>query len=191
MVERSRRRHDVYDNTLTKMIATTAVLAAIAALHTGAAGAVLLDTDGDTASTSVAVSVPSEPSAIPYLSHGIGVDETLYADTATPQGTVEPGTIPYLSHGIGVDESQFSGQPSLGLTGDSALTRVSAPEPEGLTGDSPRTRGDIATASSGTVSSSDDDEGWVGLGSGLAAVFAVAVGALYLSTRHRGRVALP
>ena len=181
----------MYDNTLTKMIATTAVLAAIAALHTGAAGAVLLDTDGDTASTSVAVSVPSEPSAIPYLSHGIGVDETLYADTATPQGTVEPGTIPYLSHGIGVDESQFSGQPSLGLTGDSALTRVSAPEPEGLTGDSPRTRGDIATASSGTVSSSDDDGGWVGLGSGLAAVFAVAVGALYLSTRHRGRVALP
>ena len=35
--------------------------------------------------------------------------------------TVQPGTIPYLSHGIGVDESQFSGQPSVGLTGDSAL----------------------------------------------------------------------
>ena len=33
--------------------------------------------------------------------------------------TVQPGTIPYLSHGIGVDESQFSGQPSVGLTGDS------------------------------------------------------------------------
>ena len=30
-------------------------------------------------------------------------------------------TIPYLSHGIGVDASQFSGQPSVGLTGDSAL----------------------------------------------------------------------
>ena len=42
---------------------------------------------------------------------------------------VERQTIPYLSHGIGVDESQFSGrawggQVSLGLTGDSALTRV-------------------------------------------------------------------
>ena len=35
--------------------------------------------------------------------------------------TVQPGTIPYLSHGIGVDESQFSGQPSVGLTGDAAL----------------------------------------------------------------------
>lgn len=34
---------------------------------------------------------------------------------------VQPVTIPYLSHGIGVDESQFSGQPSVGLTGDSAL----------------------------------------------------------------------
>ena len=181
----------MYDNTLNKMIATTAVLAAMAMLLSGSAGAALLDADGDSAGGAAAVSVASEPPAIPYLSHGIGVDETLYADTATPQGTVEPGTIPYLSHGIGVDESQFSGEPSLGLTGDSALTRVSAPEPEGLTGDSPRTRGQIVTASSGTGSSSDDDEGWVGLGSGLAAVFAVAVGALYLSTRHRGRVALP
>ena len=35
--------------------------------------------------------------------------------------TVQPGTIPYLSHGIGVDESRFSGQPSVGPTGDSAL----------------------------------------------------------------------
>ena len=51
--------------------------------------------------------------------------------------TVEQQTIPYLSHGIGVDASQFSGQASLGLTGDSPLTRVSAPEPEGLTGDRP------------------------------------------------------
>jgi hypothetical protein len=192
MVERSRRRHDVYDNTLTKMIATTAVLAAMAALQAGHAGAVLLDTEGDSAGGSTAVAVASEPSAIPYLSHGIGVDETLYDETATPQGTVEQITIPYLSHGIGVDESQFSGEPSLGLTGDSALTRVSAPEPEGLTGDSPRTRGDIATASSGgTFSSNEDDWTWVGLGSGLAALFAAAVGALYLSARHRGRVALP
>lgn len=43
---------------------------------------------------------------------------------AGPANAAEPGTIPYLSHGIGVDESQFSGQGSLGLTGDSALTRV-------------------------------------------------------------------
>jgi hypothetical protein len=35
----------------------------------------------------------------------------------------QPGTIPYLSHGIGVDESLFSGRPSLGLNGDSAATR--------------------------------------------------------------------
>ena len=182
----------MYDNTLMKMFATTAVLATVAALLAGPAGAVLLDVDGDSASGSTAVAVTGEPSTIPYLSHGIGVDEALYANTATPEAVVEPVTIPYLSHGIGVDESQFSGEPSLGLTGDSALTRVSAPEPEGLTGDSPRTRGDIAAASSGsTLSANEDDWTWVGLGSGLAAVFAAAVGALYLSARQRGRVALP
>jgi len=40
------------------------------------------------------------------------------APAVTP---VQPGTIPYLSQGIGVDESRFSGQPSVGRTGDSAL----------------------------------------------------------------------
>ena len=181
-----------HDNTLTKMLATTAVLAAVAALLAGPAGAVLLDADSDSVGGSTAVAAAADPVAIPYLSHGIGVDETLYAETATPQAVVEPVTIPYLSHGIGVDESQFSGEPSLGLTGDSAITRVSAPEPEGLTGDSALARSEIATASSGsTISSGDDDWSWVGLGSGLAAVFAAAAGALYLSARHRGRVALP
>jgi hypothetical protein len=181
----------MYDMTPIKMLMATGVLAAVAALFAGPAGAVLLDTDGDSGGVAVGPG-GGHASTIPYLSHGIGVDESLYAETATPQVESQTTTIPYLSHGIGVDESQFSGEPSLGLTGDSALPRVSAPEPEGLTGDSPRTRGDIATASSGgTFSSNEGDWTWVGLGSGLAALFAAAVGALYLSARHRGRVALP
>jgi hypothetical protein len=82
-----------------------------------------------------------------------------------------------MSHGIGVDESLFSGQqPSLGLTGDSPLTRGDMPS-------SPTTQ---------AVSSGDDFEWtWVGVGAGLTALLAAAMGGLYLSARHRGRIALP
>ena len=173
------------------MLMTTAVLAAAAALFAGPAGAVLLDTDGD--SGGVAVTTTGTASTIPYLSHGIGVDESLYAETAQPQVESQPTTIPYLSHGVGVDESVFAGeQESLGLTGDSSLTRVSAPEPDALTGDSAMGRAELANGASVTATSSgDDDWTWVGIGSGLAALFAAAVGAIILSARHRGRVALP
>ena len=127
----------MYDMTPIKMLLATGVLAAVAALFAGPAGAVLLDTDGGSGGVAVGT-VTGQASTIPYLSHGVGVDESLYAETATPQVESQTTTIPYLSHGIGVDESLFAGeQPSIGLTGDSALTRVSAPEPEGLTGDSP------------------------------------------------------
>jgi hypothetical protein len=84
-------------------------------------------------------------------------------------------------------------QPSLGLTGDSALTRVSAPEPEGLTGDSALTRVDRPVIGSGqaTSSGSDTDWTWIGLGTGMAALLAAALTGFYFSARHRGRVALP
>jgi hypothetical protein len=104
----------------------------------------------------------------------IAAREALQSPTQTAPGA--PGTIPYLSHGIGVDESLFSGQqPSVGLTGDSALTR----------GDMP------SSSTTQAVSSSDDfDWMWVGVGGGLAAL-AAAMGGFYLSARHRGRIALP
>ena len=139
-----------------RMLLTTAVLAAVAALFAGGANAMLLDVEGG--SGGPAAAAPGAPGTIPYLSHGIGVDESLFsgqapstltgvhaalqrdrgAETAATESAApgSPGTIPYLSHGIGVDASQFSGQTSLGLTGDSARTRM-APEPRGLTGDSP------------------------------------------------------
>ena len=153
----------------------------------------LLDTDGDSGGVAV-VTGAGQASTIPYLSHGVGVDESLFAETARPQVESQTTTIPYLSHGIGVDESLFAGeQSSIGLTGDSALTRVSAPEPEGLTGDSPLGRAGITSVVGDTTAgaSNDDDWTWIGLGSGLAALFAVAFGAMFLSARHRGRVALP
>jgi hypothetical protein len=193
MVERSSRRHEMYDMTPIKMLMATGVLAAAAALFAGPAGAVLLDTDGDSGGVAVGT-VTGQASTIPYLSHGVGVDESLFAETARPQVESQTTTIPYLSHGIGVDESLFAGeQPSIGLMGDSALTRVSAPQPAGLTGDSPLGRGGITSVIGDTTAgaSNDDDWTWVGLGSGLAALFAVAFGAMFLSARHRSRVALP
>ena len=50
-----------HDNTLTKMLATTAVLAAVAALLAGPAGAMLLDADSDSVGGSTAVAAASRP----------------------------------------------------------------------------------------------------------------------------------
>ena len=83
------------DGTTTRMLLTTAVFAAVAALMALPAHAVLLDVEGG----------------------GAGSAATM------PAPTSEPGTIPYLSHGVGVDQSLFQGQTPLGLTGDGALTR--------------------------------------------------------------------
>jgi hypothetical protein len=180
--------------TTARMLMTTAVLAAVAALFAGGANAMLMDVDGG-GTTNGAVTAPTaQPFTIPYVSHGIGVDESLFTGRSRETQatfTVEPSAIPYLSQGVGVDESQFSGLPSLGLTGDSALTRVSAPEPEGLTGDSALTR------YPGTVtlptSSGGNDLDWTsfGAGAGMAAVLAAAIGGIWLTSRRRGGVALP
>ena len=133
--------------------------------------------------------------------------------------TVQPGTIPYLSHGIGVDESQFSGQPSVGLTGDSALKvdravaaankaydeyRVKSAiaarqalftdqQPSvGLTGDSAVTRYP-GTVTLPTASSASDgvDWSWFGLGAGMTALLAAGIAAVVMTTRRRGGIALP
>jgi hypothetical protein len=202
------------DNTTTRMLLTTAVFAAVAALLAGPASAFVTDGDGgDRGTASVAAQPQVEPGTIPYLSHGIGVDESQFSG-ATVDNTLDPaiqaaiqarkseaavarllaekGPIPYLSHGIGVDQSLFQGeQSSLGLTGDSPLTRVVGQEPEGLTGDSPRTRGEVFQANSSLASDTEVNWTWVGFGAGMAALLAAVMGALYFSARHRDRVALP
>lgn len=196
------------DMATTRMLLTTAVLAAVAALIAAPAQSFVMDVEGG---GSASVSATIEPGTIPYLSHGIGVDETLFAGGAVNEldpairtaiaareaegasaQSSQTGPIPYLSHGMGVDESQFSGQQSLGLTGDSPLGRVAAPEPEGLTGDGALTRVDtpVATAQSSS-SGTDRDWTWIGVGVGFSAALAAAMAALYFSARQRGRVALP
>lgn len=45
---------------------------------------------------------------IPYLSHGVGVDQSAYSGTST-KSTKTPLVIPYLSQGHGVDQSLYVG----------------------------------------------------------------------------------
>ena len=54
----------------------------------------------------------SAPSAIPYLSHGIGVDAATFVGT----GVRTAPSIPYLSHGVGVSPAAFGGTGVTGVT---------------------------------------------------------------------------
>ena len=178
------------DNLNSRMFLTTAVLAAVAALLVGPASAHPVDEGSDAGRTSV---------------------------TAPP--TIQPGTIPYLSHGVGVDESRFSGKPSVGLAGDTALevdravaaadeaydtwrdrTAIAARQAlftderpsVGLTGDGALTRSSGTLAPAAASSATDGIE-WssFGLGAGMTALLAVGIAGLVLTTRRRGGIALP
>jgi len=119
---------------------------------------------------------------IPYLSHGIGVDESLYS------GQTLAGVHAALQH-----SRSTAGQSTVtpGLSGDSASTRVSAPEPVGLTGDSAPTRYPGTVTLPATSGGSELDWSSFGIGAGMAALLAAAVASLVLTTRRRGGVALP
>ena len=202
------------NHTTIQMLLTTAVVAAFAALLAGPASAYVMDVEGGggSGSATVATQPQVEPGTIPYLSHGVGVDQSLFQgatasneldpairtaiqareSSASVNAPADSGPIPYLSHGIGVDQSLFQGEQSLGLTGDSPITRVVGQEPQGLTGDGPRTRGEIYFADGASLDTRTDvNWTWVGFGVGMAALLAAAMGALYLSARNRDRVALP
>jgi hypothetical protein len=117
-----------------------------------------------------------------------------------------------------VDEGPLAGEASVGLTGEEsakvdravaaadaafdALRARTAIEVRqalgqqssvGLTGDGPRSRGQVLpeNAALATGDASDVNWTWVGFGAGMAALLAAAMGALYLSARHRDRVSLP
>ena len=208
------------DNLSSRMILTTAVFAAVAAFLAGPASAYVMDVEGGGGSGTAAVAAQPQvqPGTIPYLSHGIGVDQAQFSGTvdqldpairtamvaeaaakAKAQASAAPGAIPYLSHGIGVDQSLFQGEQSLGLTGDSPITRVVGQEPAGATGDFVLRRSGAGTTGSQIYladgasldTGTDVNWTWVGFGAGMAALLAAAMGALYLSARHRDRVVLP
>jgi len=203
MVERSERRREMKAPATTRMLLTTALLAAVAVLLASPAQAFWMDVEGG-GGTGTATAAPApalEPGAIPYLSHGIGVDESLFAGQSAV--TIEPGAIPYLSQGVGVDESLFAGQQrvlrdDLRFDGSpDAIDRYVANQQSSTPalGGSPdaidRYMGRTSVAAQSGTTGNDFDWTWVGLGAGFCALLAAAMTGLYLSARHRGRVALP
>jgi len=159
-----------------------------------------------------------EQQTIPYRSQGVGVDESQFAGKASARPTGvhaalmnrdESTSAAKLPHGVQVVLSPPSDSQTLGLTGDSALTRastpesqslgltgdsplfrVSAPEPEGLTGDGALTRVP-ETAPTATVSGGNDID-WTSFGAGAGMVALVAAGlvGILLTARRRHTVGL-
>ena len=71
---------------------TVAAASASAALAASTASAQLLDTAGGGGATAVTAVQPGDPGTIPYLSHGVGVDQSQFqgeASTAASQGDPE------------------------------------------------------------------------------------------------------
>jgi hypothetical protein len=173
------------------MTLTTALVAAVAAVMAGPAAADGVDEGWDSGHAPATVTAPP---------------------------TIQPGMVPYLSHGVGVDETQFSGEPSVGVTGASAVaveravaaadeaydayrerTAIAARQalfadeqhPVGLAGDSAPTRARDAIAPTGASAGDGVDWSSFGLGAGMTALLAAAVAGVALTTRRRGGVALP
>lgn len=176
--------------TTTRMLLSTAALAAIAALFAGAANATV-----------------QEPSGHPPPVGLIG-DSAPRVDRAVAAANEAYDTYRDKSAAAARAALFTDRQPSVGLTGDSALTRSSAPQslthssaPQsaGLTGDSPVTYpGRYHPAVAGTTtlptaSSASDgvDWSWFGLAAGMAALLAAGIAGVVLTTRRRGGVALP
>ena len=144
--------------------------------------------------------------------------------------TVNPGTIPYLSHGVGVDESQFATSTSPGFSGvhhgiesrvftDEALRvdRVVAAANEAyetyraktasaarealFTDQQPSVvqfagahrglRPETVTLPNASPASDGVDWSWIGLGAGMTALLAAGIAGVVLTTRRRGGIALP
>ena len=184
----------------TRMLLSIAVLAALAALFGGGANA---DEGGSAGGTTAVTTV--KPGMIPYLSHGIGVDETQFATPTSPGFTgahagietrvfwsgatgdalkvdraVAAANEAYYTYrdktAIAARQALFTGQqPSVGLTGDSAPTRRPG------------------TVTLPTASSASDGVDWssFGLGAAMAALLTVGIAGVVLTTRRRGGVALP
>ena len=105
------------------VLITVAAASASAALAASTASAQLMEPGaGGGGAASVAAVQPGDPGTIPYLSHGVGVDQSQFQGDASTAGTpAEPGTIPYLSQGIGVDQSQFQGDASPAIHDEATL----------------------------------------------------------------------
>ena len=173
--------------TTTRMLLSTAALAAVAALLAGGANAMVQD-DGSGA-PAVTIRHPIENRV---FWSGLSGDSALKVDRAVAAANEAYDTYRVKSATAARQALFTDQQPSVGLTGDSALTRSSAPQPAGLTGDSALTRYP-GTVTLPTASSASDgvDWSWFGLGAGMTALLAAGIAGVVLTTRRRGGIALP
>jgi hypothetical protein len=197
MVERSRRRRDMNNMTTMRMLLSTAALAAFAAVLAGGANA-KLDEGGSGGGA------PTVTTVIPYLSHGIGVDQTQFATPTSPGFTG-------VHHGI---ESRvfWSGATDEAVRVDRAVAaaneayneyrdKTATAAREALFTDqqpSVQFRGAHRGLRPGrltppTTSSASDgvDWSWLALGVGMTALLAAGIAGVVLTTRRRGSIALP
>jgi hypothetical protein len=94
-----------------KRMLTGLLAVALAALFVQAAAAHQMSQNDNTfaaVTVSNSSTTAKAPFVIPYLSHGVGVDTSLYSGTSKGSSK-RPLVIPYLSHGVGVDASLYSG----------------------------------------------------------------------------------
>jgi hypothetical protein len=154
--------------TTMRMLLSTAALAAVAALFAGGANAMMLD-DGTAGGAPHDQALVGGEFVHAALANQTKIDRAVAAANEA-YDTYRDTTA------IAARQALFAGQqPSVGLAGDSALTRSSAPQ------------------ALPTASSSSDGVDWTsfGLGAGMTALLAAGIACVVLTTRRRGGIALP
>ena len=180
------------DMTTTRMLLSTAVLAAVAALFAGGANAMAQDDGGG--SPAVAKSLPECPPpwttrsvmgsrrrepVFRQPSVGLTGDSALKVDRAVAAANEAYNTYRDKT-AIAAREAIFTDQqPSVQFRGGSA---------EGLRPDEVSRVVTLPTKSS---ASDGVDWSWVGLGAGMTALLAAGIAGVVLTTRRRGGIALP
>ena len=158
------------DMTTTRMLLSTAALAAVAALFAGGANAIVQDDGSGTPAVTIRHPIENR-----VFWSGVTGDSALRVDRAVAAANKAYDTYRDKT-AIAARQALFTGQQSsVGLTGDSALTRRPG------------------TVTLPTASSASDGVGWswFGLGAGMTALLAASIAAVVMTTRRRGGIALP
>lgn len=112
------------------------------------------------------------PLVIPYLSHGIGVDRSLFSAKSTESSAKAPLVIPYLSHGVGVDMSLYGGQgASLSHTADAEQSFNGGTQPSDVFTRAVARHEAFVNGMNATAASAvrpDDRAGTLGIGTAVA-----------------------
>jgi hypothetical protein len=191
MVERSRRRRGMYDITKTRMLLTTAVFAAVAALFAGGANAMVQDDGGGAQAVTTVqpgMSAGVDNALDPAIRHpiedrvfwsGRTGDSALKVDRAVAAANEAYDTYRDKT-AIAAREALFTDQqPSVQFRGAHRGLRPGTRYP--------------GTVTLPTESSAGDGVDWssFGVAAGLGALVAAGIAGVWVTTRRRGGVALP